>query len=81
MGYTEAALVLILSTSSGDILNAKVVRTFAKDWHCVAFRLHPKYEKHLQQHGYDYWLEHREYAQPGYRISFQCKNVGPYYTA
>ena len=81
MGYTEAALVLILSTSSGEILNAEIVRTFVRDWHCVAFRLDPKYDRHLQKHGFDYWLEHKEYAKPGYTISFQCKNIGPYYTA
>jgi len=81
MGYTEAALVLILSTSSGEILNAEIVRTFVQDWHCVAFKLDPKYDKHLQQHGIDYWLKNKEYAQPGYTISFRCKNIGPYYTA
>ena len=81
MGYTEAALVLILSTTSGEILDQQVVRTFAKDYHCVQFYFDPKYERPLQQHGFDYWLEHRKYAQPGYTISFRCKSVGPYYTA
>ena len=81
MGYTEAVLVLILSTPSGQILDAKPVRTFVKDWHCVAFKLDPKYDQSLQQHGIDYWLNNREYAQPGYKISFRCKSVGPYYTA
>ncbi len=81
MGYTEAALVLILSTTSGDILDAKIIRTFAKERHCVQFYFDPQYDKHLQQHGFNYWLEHTEYAQPGYIISFRCKNVGPYYTA
>ena len=81
MGYTEAALVLILSTTSGEILDKQIVRTFAKDYHCIQFYFDPRYNKHLQQHGFDYWLKHREYAQPGYTISFRCKNVGPYYTA
>lgn len=81
MGYTEAALVLILSTSSGEILDAEIVRTFVKDRHCVEFHYSPKYDSYLQQHGIDYWLKNRKYAHPGYTISFQCKEVGPYYTA
>lgn len=81
MGYTEAALILILSTPSGDVLDKQIVRTFVKDYHCVQFYFDPKYQEAFQQHGFDYWLEHREYAHPGYTISFQCKNVGPYYTA
>jgi len=81
MGYTEAVLVLILSTSSGEILDKQIVRSFVKDWHCVQFYYDPKYTRPLQQHGFDYWLANKEYAQPGYTISFQCKHVGPYYTA
>ena len=81
MGYTEAALVLILSTSSGDVLDKQIVRTFAKDYHCVQFYFDPRYEKTLQQHGFDYWLKNRQFAQPGYTIQFICKHIGPYYTA
>lgn len=81
MGYTEAVLVLILSTSSGEILDKQIVRSFVKDYHCVQFYFDPQYNEYLQQHGFNYWLEHREYAQPGYTISFRCKSVGPYYTA
>ena len=32
MGYTEAPLVLILSTTPGEILDKQIVRTFAKDY-------------------------------------------------
>ena len=79
---TEAVLVLILtSNTTGQLIDAEIVRSFVKDWHCVAFRFDSKYDKHLQQHGIDYWLNNREYATPEYTISFQCKNVGPYYTA
>ena len=81
MGYTEAVLILVLSTSSGETLNTQVVRTFVQDWHCVAFKLDSRYDKHLQQHGIDYWLNNEQYAKPGYTISFHCKSVGPYYTA
>ena len=48
MGYTEAVLILVLSTSSGETLNTQVVRTFVQDWHCVAFKLDSKYDKHLK---------------------------------
>lgn len=82
MGYTEAALVLILSSSNtGEILDKKVVRTFVYDRHCIEFYYHPKYEKSMQQHGINYWIDNRHFAQPGYTISFRCKSVGPYYTA
>jgi hypothetical protein len=81
MGYVEAALVLVLSTASGDIIDSKVVRTFVKDRHCTQFYYDPAYTNPFRQHALDYWLENREYAKPGYLISFRCKRVGPYYTA
>jgi len=81
MGYTEAVLVLILSTSSGEILDKQIVRSFVKEHHCFQFYFDPQYNRSLQQHGFDYWLNNREYAQPGYTIRFHCKSVGPYYTA
>lgn len=81
MGYIEAALILVLSTSSGDVLESKTVRTFVKNHHCTQFYYDPKYNDSFRQHAFDYWLENMEYAKPGYSISFQCKRVGPYYTA
>ena len=81
MSYIESALVLILSTSSGEIVEEQIVRTFAKERHCYIFYFDPKYQEPLKQHGFDYWLENRKFAEPGYQISFRCQSVGPYYTA
>lgn len=78
---TEAVLVLILSTADGDVLDYEPVRTFAKPKHCLIFNYHPKYEKKKLKHGYVYWHNHKEYAVPGFTITFRCKSVGPIYTA
>jgi len=81
LGYTEAALVLVLSSTSGEILDKQIVRTFAKERHCVQFYFDPKYQEPLKQHGFDYWFKNKQYAEPGYQISFRCQSIGPYYTA
>ena len=81
MGYIEAALVLVLRTSTGEVLDTEIVRTFAKDRHCVQFYFDPQFDLHLQEHGINYWLGNKQYAKPGFVIEFICRKVGPYYTA
>ena len=79
---TKAVLVLVLSTTdTGDIVDYKAVRSFQEEKHCIIFKLHPKFDQDKLDHGFDYWLDNRDYAKPGYTISFHCRAVGPIYTA
>lgn len=78
--YTEAVLVLIL-TSGDTVLDTKVVRAFKKPWHCAVFNHSEEHDNDRLAHGYRYWHKNKKYAQPGYTISFECRHVGPIYTA